>query len=158
MYISILFGLPISILYVRPVLFSPVQDQYMLIHDALAEYLLCPLTEIKQLDVKSYADRLSETPPDIMPSLLQNLFLVSVCAPEKNTYIWSLLWVQELNISFKKGWDRDQPNFLTCWKEKTWKGDDPSCYYIITSFVPGFLFDRVFTCIMNVVCILYDKL
>lgn len=49
----------------------------MLIHDALAEYLLCPLTEIRQSDVKLYTDKLSETPPDIMPSLLQNIFLVS---------------------------------------------------------------------------------
>lgn len=49
----------------------------MLIHDALAEYLLCPLTEIKQSDVKMYTEKLSEIPPDIMPSLLQNIFLVS---------------------------------------------------------------------------------
>lgn len=54
-----------------------IKDQYMLIHDALAEYLLCPLTEIRQSDVKLYTDKLSETPPDIMPSLLQNIFLVS---------------------------------------------------------------------------------
>nr|XP_022298324.1 tyrosine-protein phosphatase 99A-like isoform X1 [Crassostrea virginica] len=61
------------------------EDQYMLIHDALAEYLLCPLTEIKQLDVKSYADRLSETPPDIMPSLLQNLFLIVTAYKPKDS-------------------------------------------------------------------------
>lgn len=53
------------------------QDQYMLVHDALVEYLLCPTTEIKQSDVKVYTEKLAETPLDIMPSLLQNIFLVS---------------------------------------------------------------------------------
>lgn len=49
----------------------------MLVHDALVEYLLCPTTEIKQSDVKVYTEKLAETPLDIMPSLLQNIFLVS---------------------------------------------------------------------------------
>lgn len=61
------------------------EDQYMLIHDALAEYLLCPLTEIRQSDVKLYTDKLSETPPDIMPSLLQNIFLIVTAYKPKDS-------------------------------------------------------------------------
>lgn len=61
------------------------EDQYMLIHDALAEYLLCPLTEIKQSDVKMYTEKLSEIPPDIMPSLLQNIFLIVTAYKPKDS-------------------------------------------------------------------------
>lgn len=81
-----------------------IKDQYMLIHDALAEYLLCPLTEIRQSDVKLYTDKLSETPPDIMPSLLQNIFLVSASC-------FLVGW-----ILFQRDWGGDGENvFYVFW-------------------------------------------
>ncbi|XP_062589187.1 tyrosine-protein phosphatase 99A-like isoform X2 [Saccostrea cucullata] len=61
------------------------EDQYMLIHDALVEYLLCPTTEIKQSDVKVYTEKLAETPLDIMPSLLQNIFLIVTAYKPKDS-------------------------------------------------------------------------
>ncbi|XP_048739553.2 tyrosine-protein phosphatase 99A-like isoform X3 [Ostrea edulis] len=61
------------------------EDQYMLVHDALVEYLLCPTTEIKQSDVKVYTEKLAETPLDIMPSLLQNIFLIVTAYKPKDS-------------------------------------------------------------------------
>lgn len=91
----------------------------MLIHDALAEYLLCPLTEIRQSDVKLYTDKLSETPPDIMPSLLQNIFLVSALLTlymlGTLTHSMQNYHINTLNIQFSSDqltWNRNHFNIL----------------------------------------------
>ena len=48
----------------------------MLIHDALAEYLMCPDSEIRQADLGRYIEKLSNSCGDNGLTVLQHQFLV----------------------------------------------------------------------------------
>ncbi|KAK3101774.1 hypothetical protein FSP39_006244 [Pinctada imbricata] len=50
------------------------EEQYMLIHDALAEYLMCPNSEVKGGELSKYIEKLSESSGDNGSTVLQNQY------------------------------------------------------------------------------------